>query len=279
MAYAQKEHYMRLLIEKAKDAFRVSGGNPCVGAMLVHGDEVISMGIYDKFGGSHAEVNCIDSVPNSKKHLIPESTLYVTLEPCCVYGKTPPCTNKILSSKINKVVIATRDPNPIVEDKGIEILRNEGVEVEVGVCEEEAKILVGKFRVNILHNRPYIALKMAISKDGYSGKKDESIWLTNEYARIQAHKLRGMFEGIVVGYNTVNLDNPDLTNREYFIAPFYNFHPVKIIIDKNEKVNKDSKLFSSGENIIITSVQSYKNPSSDTTKILFLENERWNWSN
>ena len=83
----------------------------------------------------------------------------------------------------------------------------------------------------------------------------------------------------MVGYNTVNLDNPDLTNREYFIAPFYNFHPVKIIIDKNEKVNKDSKLFSSGENIIITSVQSYKNPSSDTTKILFLENERWNWSN
>lgn len=279
MAYAQKESYMKLIIERAGQAFRSSGGNPCVGAMLVHNDEIISIGIHEKYGGPHAEVNCIDSVPDDKKHLISESTLYVTLEPCCIHSKTPPCTKKILKHGIKKLVVGCLDPNPLVASQGIDILRNEGVDVEVGICEKEAKLLIRKFKVNILEKRPYIALKMAVSRDGYSGKKDKSIWLTNEFSRIQAHKLRAMFEGIVVGYNTVNLDNPKLTNREHYIEPFYNYHPIKIVIDRNEIVDKKSSLFEQGENIILTHTSNYKNPFPSTTKIVYIEKEEWNWSN
>ena len=211
MDYAQRESYMELIINRAKEAFRTSGGNPCVGAMLVHNEEIISIGIHEKYGGPHAEVNCIDSVPEDKKHLISDSTLYVTLEPCCIHSKTPPCTNKIMKHGIKKVVVGCLDPNPLVASNGVDILRKAGIDVEVGILEEKAKLLIRKFKVNILEKRPFIAIKMAVSRDGYSGKKDESIWLTNEFSRIQAHKLRGMFEGIVVGYNTVTVSYTHLT--------------------------------------------------------------------
>ena len=278
MAYAQKKSHMTMLIQKASQAFRTSGGNPCVGAMLVYNDEIISIGIHEKYGEAHAEVNCIDSVPYDKKHLIPQCTLYVTLEPCCIHSKTPPCTNKILNHEIKHVIVACLDPNPLVASNGVAILKEAGVKVELGVCEDEAKFLIRKFKVNILEKRPFIALKMAISKDGYAGKKDESIWLTNEFSRIQAHKLRGMFEGIVVGYNTVNLDNPALTNRDFYIEPYYSFHPTKIIIDKDEKVNKKSLLFQEGKNIILTASKNYESPNNSTTKILNIEIDSWSWS-
>lgn len=277
MAYAQKESYMNLMIEKASHAFLRSGGNPCVGAMLVHNDRIIGEGIYEKYGGKHAEVNCIESVAEKDTDKISASTLYVTLEPCCIFGKTPPCTNKIIESNIKHVIIAVLDPNPLVAGNGVRLLEEAGITVEVGISAEKAQLLIRKFKVNILENRPFIAIKTAVSRDGYAGKKEESVWLTNEYSRIQAHKLRGMFEGIVVGYNTVNLDNPALTNREFFIAPFYDSHPVKIIIDRDSKLLPNRKLFNQEKNIIITSVSDYINPNPQTTEILSISSSSWSW--
>ncbi len=279
MAYAQKESYMKLLIEKAEEAFRTTGGNPCVGAMLVHDDSILSIGIHEKYGDHHAEVNCINNVPKDKKHLIKESTLYVTLEPCCIHSKTPPCTSKILEHQIEHVIIATLDINPEVRQNGVAILQKAGVKVEVGLCEKEAQFLLRKFKVNHLEKRPFIAIKTAVSADGYAGKKDAPVWITNESSRIQAHKLRGTFDGIVVGYNTVNLDNPKLTNRLYFLPPYHNHHPIKILIDKDDKLKKDRSIFQEGKNIILTSTPLYKNPNPLTTEIVHIPAETWNWKN
>ena len=272
-----KSAYMTRLLSRAKEAFRTVGGNPCVGALLVHNDWIIGEGIHESYGEEHAEVNCINSVRKEHQHLIEQATLYVTLEPCNIHGKTPPCVDLILKNNIKKVVVATLDPNPKVAGRGIAILREKGVDVEVGIEQEQAEFLIRKFKVNILEKRPFVAIKSAVSRDGYAGRSDQSIWLTNEYSRIQAHKLRGLFEGIVVGYNTVNLDNPSLNNREYFISPYYDHHPVKIIIDRNEKLESERVLFDDGQSIIITSVENYTNPNSETTNILFIEEKKWSW--
>jgi len=272
-----KSAYMTRILEKAEIAFRTSGGNPCVGAMLVYDHRIIGEGIHEKYGEAHAEVNCIRSVSKVDEKFISKATLYVTLEPCNISGKTPPCVNLILKHKIQKVVIGTLDPNPLVAGNGVKILKAAGVQVEVGLLEEKAKFLIRKFRVNIIEKRCFVAIKSAVSQDGYAGKKDESIWLTNEFSRIYAHKLRGMFEGIVVGYNTVNLDNPLLTNREYYVEPYYNFHPVKIIVDKDEKLLANRKLFTEKNNIILTTESNYKNPNPQTTEIIVFPENDWNW--
>lgn len=279
MAFAQKEYYMELIIKKAEQAFRSSGGNPCVGAMLVHDNIILSEAYYSEYGGAHAEVRCIDSVAENQKHLIPDATLYVTLEPCCIFGKTPPCTNKILEHNIKHVIVATLDPNPLIKGNGIKILEGAGVKVELGIAEEKAKFLLRKFVANKIHNRSYIAIKSAVSSDGYAGKKEESVWLTNEFSRVQAHKLRAKFEGIMVGYNTVNLDNPRLDNRHFYFEPHYNFHPTKIIIDKDAKLIANRQIFDKGSNFIFTSSQDYKNPNPENTEILFLSEDEWNWEN
>jgi len=183
-----------------------------VGAIIVHENRIIGEGYHRKFGEPHAEVNAINAVIDPS--LLKESTLYVSLEPCTHYGKTPPCTEFIISKKIPRVVIATMDPNPMISGKGIQRMRNAGIEIKEGVLEKEAKELNRVFFVNQLCKRPYIILKWAQSSDGYidiirsSLAETPPVKISNEITETIVHKFRTQVQGIMVGTNTVIKDNP-----------------------------------------------------------------------
>ena len=202
--------------------------NPMVGALLEYNGKIIGEGAHERFGSHHAEVNAIQSVGVENLHLIAKSTLYVTLEPCFHYGKTPPCVKLILDKKIPKVVISCIDPNPKVAGNSIKLLRENGVEVVTGVLEEKGKILIAPFVISMSQNRPYIILKYAQSQDGFMGKPNEQVWLTNSFSKRLVHKWRSEADAILVGKNTAIIDNPQLTNRLYFGK-----NPIRILIDKN----------------------------------------------
>lgn len=202
--------------------------NPMVGALLEYNGKIIAEGAHEHFGSPHAEVNAIQNVKTENEHLIAKSTLYVTLEPCFHYGKTPPCVALILHKKIQKVVISCTDPNPKVAGQSISLLRENGVEVVTGVLEEKGKRLIAPFILSMSQKRPYTILKYAQSADGFMGKSDEQVWLTNSFSKRLVHKWRSETDAILVGKNTALLDNPQLTNRLYFGK-----NPTRILIDKN----------------------------------------------
>jgi diaminohydroxyphosphoribosylaminopyrimidine deaminase/5-amino-6-(5-phosphoribosylamino)uracil reductase len=210
-----------------------------VGAVLVHQDLIIGEGYHEYFGGPHAEVNCLKSVPGSKKPLIPFSTLYVSLEPCCHYGKTPPCTDLILRERIPRVVIGCRDPFALVDGKGIEKLLANGISVEYPVLETESKEKNCRFFTFHQQNRPYVILKWAESANhkiatGNGGRMQISNALTNRLV----HKWRTEEAGILVGTNTVLSDNPELTARWW---PGKN--PVRIVTDQQLRLPDTLKFF------------------------------------
>ena len=276
MNLQNSEKCIKRCFDLAIKGYRSSGMNPCVGSILVFEDRIIGEGYYKEFGGLHAEVNCINSVRSEDVHLINKSTLYVSLEPCSIQGKTPPCSNFIIKHKIPKVIISVKDPNPEINGRGILQLKNVGIEVHSGILEKQGLEIISKFTTNILKKRPFISLKWAQSKDFYSGKKDKSIWITNEYSRILAHKLRAKFEAILIGPNSVNLDDPSLDNRHYQLSPDKNEQPVKLVIDRNQIINKDSILFYSGQPVhIFTTTHDYKNPNPELVRIHALDN--WSW--
>ena len=192
--------------------------NPLVGAVVVHNEKIIGEGYHQQYGAPHAEVNAIQSV--KKQELLRKSTLYVNLEPCSHYGKTPPCTSLILEKEIPKVVVGMKDPNEKVNGKGIQILRDTGVEVIEDVLQNECLMLNKRFITFHTQKRPYIILKWAQTKNGFMDISEPSrdlsnYWITNESLRVWAHKLRNEEQAILVGYNTFLNDKPQLTNRFY----------------------------------------------------------------
>lgn len=201
--------------------------NPLVGAVIVYQARIIGEGWHEKYGGHHAEVNAVLSVKNEDIHLLPESTLYVSLEPCFHQGKTPPCVDLILKHKIKRVVISCVDVHEKVAGKSIEKLRSAGVSVDVGILEKEGKWLIRRFITFQRKKRPYIVLKWAKSDDGYIGKKQTQVWLTGKSSRHLVHKWRTEEMAIMVGTNTVITDNPKLTNRLYF-----GLNPLRVTIDR-----------------------------------------------
>lgn len=219
--------YMQRALQLARLGLGHVSPNPMVGCVIVHNNQVIGEGYHQQYGQPHAEVNAINSVKNPE--LLSNCTLYVTLEPCCHYGKTPPCSELIISKKIKKVVIACLDPNPMVAGKGVAQLEKAGVEVIVGVLENEAKLLNKRFFTNISQKRPYIILKWAQSKYGYTGVlHGQPVWLTNAYSRQLVHQWRSQEDAVLVGYRTAIFDNPQLTVRN-----FSGRNPVRIVLDKN----------------------------------------------
>ena len=232
------EFYINRTFLLAKRGGKATAPNPNVGAVLAHNDRIIGEGYHRIFGGPHAEVECLQSVSKENRGLISESTLYVSLEPCCHHGKTPPCTSLILDHKIPRVVISTPDPHPLVQGKGIRLLRESRVDVTVGILEESGRKTIEKFIANSIFKRPYITIKMAVSKDGFIGVKGKSVWLSNEFSRLWSHKLRAEHEGILVGSETVIMDDPSLTTRLY---PGEN--PVRIILDRRNRVDGYSNIF------------------------------------
>ena len=213
--------------------------NPMVGAVVVVEDRIIGEGWHQQFGGAHAEVNALNAVKPEDVHLLPQATLFVTLEPCNHFGKTPPCTEKIIASGVKKVVIGSLDPNPLVAGKGVERLRDTGIEVFTGVLETECRHLNRFFFTFHEKKRPYITLKWAQSADGFiAGEGGKPIHFTNAACDQLVHKLRAEHMGILVGGNTVITDNPRLTTR---LWPGKN--PTRIIIDTKNNLPTDAHIF------------------------------------
>ncbi len=216
--------------------------NPPVGAVIVHNHEIIGEGFHSYFGGPHAEVEAFKSVSPDKRHLIPQATLYVSLEPCCITGKTPPCTDLILREHVRHVHIATQDPNPDISGRGIQILRKNGIEVKCGILEDEALELIRPFRTNILYRRPYVILKWVQSQNGYIGRQDKKIWLSHPDTSILTHQQRAMADAILVGSRTVMLDDPLLTTREY-----PGRSPHRVIYDPHGRLNISFRVFNNDQ--------------------------------
>ncbi|MCL2416575.1 MAG: bifunctional diaminohydroxyphosphoribosylaminopyrimidine deaminase/5-amino-6-(5-phosphoribosylamino)uracil reductase RibD [Bacteroidales bacterium] len=213
--------------------------NPLVGCVIVYGGKIISEGFHQKYGENHAERNAILHVKD--ENLLKKSTLYVNLEPCSHFGKTPPCADFIIEKGMPKVVISNLDSNPEVAGKGIERLRNAGTEVITGILENEGRFLNRRFFTFIEEKRPYIILKWAESLDGFIYNETER-WITNEAMRNLVHKWRSEESAIMVGTNTVLTDNPQLNVRAYFGK-----NPLRITIDENRKLPKDLHFFDNSQ--------------------------------
>ncbi len=230
-------------MQRCFDLARLGAGNtapnPMVGAVLAYNEKIIGEGYHQAYGQAHAEVNAVGSVLPADRHLIPYSTLYVSLEPCNIYGNTPPCTRLILEQQIKKVVISCIDHTPGVDGEGANFLRRAGVEVEVGALEEEGKRLSQPRNTFIRDGRPYVILKFAQSRNGIFAPSDNrQLWLSNTYSKRLAHKWRSEAGAILVGANTALADNPRLTNRYYFGKS-----PLRIILDKQGSLPKSLALF------------------------------------
>jgi diaminohydroxyphosphoribosylaminopyrimidine deaminase/5-amino-6-(5-phosphoribosylamino)uracil reductase len=206
------EKYMRRCLELARKGGKATQTNPWVGAVLVHQDRIIGEGYHMRYGGPHAEINCLASVKEADRPLIADSTIYVSLEPCCIHSKTPPCTSAILANEIKKVVISINDPNEKVDSISTALLKKAGVEVVSGVLSEEGYRVIAPFKAH-LSKRPHIILKWAQSADGYIGKRGKQVWLSNKLSKIKSHQWRTEINGILVGYNTAVTDDPSLNAR------------------------------------------------------------------
>ena len=211
------EKYISRCIELGKLGIGKTYPNPSVGCCLVVDDKIIGEGYTSQAGGNHAEVNAINSVED--KSLLKLSTIYVTLEPCCHHGKTPPCVDKIIACGIKKVVIGIKDPNPLVCGKGIEKLKENGVEVISGILKNECIEHHKRFLSYIINKRPYIILKWAETADGFIAPKEKNInkpyWISNIKSRQLVHKWRNEEQAILVGAKTIREDDPRLTTRDW----------------------------------------------------------------
>ncbi|RNI36106.1 bifunctional diaminohydroxyphosphoribosylaminopyrimidine deaminase/5-amino-6-(5-phosphoribosylamino)uracil reductase RibD [Hanamia caeni] len=243
--------------------------NPMVGAVLVYEDKIIGEGYHQKFGEAHAEVNCINSVTHQDKNRIEKSTIYVSLEPCAHYGKTPPCSDLIIQTKIRKVVVGCQDIYKEVAGKGIEKLRNAGVEVVSGILENECKELNKRFFTFHQKQRPYIILKWAQSANGKIGSKDsERILISNDYSNRLVHKWRSEEAAILVGTNTVLKDDPSLTTRLW-----KGNNPIRIVIDKELKIAPSSKTFDEEAETLVFNLS--KNSATKNTRFIKLDKENF----
>ena len=226
---------MRRAIELAKKGGGYVHPNPLVGCVVVKDGEIIAEGYHEKYGEFHAERNALLHCQSETKG----ASLYVTLEPCCHYGKTPPCTDIIIEKGINKVYIGILDPNPLVAGKGVKILQDAGIEVEVGLCSDEIRELNKIFLKYITTKRPYVIMKTAMTLDGkIAAFTGDSRWVTNEESRKMVHQLRSEMAGVIVGIGTVLADDPMLNVR----LEGNPHQPIRIVVDSNLRIPIDSQL-------------------------------------
>lgn len=226
--------------------------NPLVGCVVVREGKVIGEGWHRRYGEAHAEVNAINSVED--KSLLSESTVYVNLEPCAHFGKTPPCADLLVRSGVKKVVIANVDPNPLVGGKGIQRLEDAGIEVTAGVLEREGWELNKRFFTALHEKRPYVILKWAQTSDGFIARSNyDSKWISNAMSRRIVHKWRAEEDAIMVGTKTAGHDNPKLNVRDWSGR-----NPVRVVIDKYLKLEKRLHLFDRSQLTLCYNLKSEK---------------------
>ncbi len=236
------EIFIQRCLQLAKNGLGNTYPNPLVGSVIVHKGKIIGEGYHRKAGEPHAEVNAVNSVKN--KELLKEATLYVNLEPCAHHGRTPACSRMIVDLQIPRVVVGCRDSFDKVDGKGIEIMRNAGIDVTVGILEKEARELNKRFFTFHEKKRPFVILKWAQTLDGFidfERNPDTPIqpnWITDEYARVSVHKMRSEEQAILVGTNTAEKDNPSLNVRDWDGK-----NPLRIVFDKNLRLPKNLSLF------------------------------------
>ena len=258
--------FIKRCIELAKKAEGKTYPNPLVGSIIVHNGKIIGEGYHEKEGENHAEINAINSVENI--HLLKDSTIYVTLEPCSHFGKTPPCANKIVEIGFKKVVIGTLDSHEKVNGKGKELLENAGIEVVSGVLEEDCKDLNKRFFTFHQKKRPFIILKWAESADGFLDKDFKPTQIGNPLTKQFVHTLRSEEHAILVGTNTALTDNPSLTTRE-----ISGRNPVRILIDFDLKVPRDFNIYNEeAETLVFNSLK-----DSQDKHIKFIKIEKKNF--
>ena len=222
------------LAERGKGAVRP---NPLVGCVLVHEGKIIGEGYHEQYGGPHAEVNAIASVTDPK--LLADATAYVSLEPCSHWGKTPPCANLLVEKGIKSVVVATLDPNPLVSGKGVKLLEEAGISVQVGLLEREARWQNRRFFCQQEKHRPYLILKWAQTQDGFIARENfDSKWISSLQSRQLVHQWRAAEQAILVGKNTALHDNPRLNVRDWNGSD-----PIRVVLDSKLELPADLHLF------------------------------------
>lgn len=242
--------YMQKALALAKKAKGFTSPNPCVGAVVVKDGTIVGQGRHRRFGGPHAEVEALDNAgPNAAG-----ATLYVTLEPCHHFGKTPPCTHKIMDSNIKKVVVGCKDPNPFVGGGGIRFLEEKGIEVASGVLEEEAETLIEDFIWYVRNDKmPFVILKTASTLDGRTATRTgDSKWITGSASRAFVHQIRHETDAILIGSGTLHSDNPSLTAR---IQGVGTRDPARIILDTHLTIKENARVLtqtSKAKTIMVT---------------------------
>lgn len=259
------EHYIKQTFELARKGEGVVSPNPLVGACVVKDGRIVGRGYHKGPGTPHAEVEAITQAG----HEAEGATLYVSLEPCCHHGKTPPCVKLIEAKGISRVVAPIKDPNRLVNGKGFECLRSKNIRVETGLLEEEARELNAFYLKYITHKTPYVILKAAVTLDGKIGDPDRGIFkISGDESHKKVHRMRNKVDAVLVGVGTVLIDNPVLTVREINVKK----QPYKIIIDPYLKCPVDAKIFRGGGKVIlVTTKEEAKSKYRDAIVWVFKE--------
>jgi diaminohydroxyphosphoribosylaminopyrimidine deaminase/5-amino-6-(5-phosphoribosylamino)uracil reductase len=235
MEILNDQYYMNFALQLASVAQGQTSINPVVGCVIVRNGEIVGFGAHLKRGQAHAEVHALLMAGDAAQG----STAYVTLEPCCHYGKTPPCADQLIEAGVSRVVVAAVDPNPLVAGKGISHLRSNGIQVDVGILSEKSEQLNETFNHFITTKQPFVTFKTATTLDGkIATENGDSKWITNEQSREYVHMLRHQHQAIMVGIGTVLADNPSLTTR--LSVP--GIHPIRIVVDSKLRIPLDCEL-------------------------------------
>lgn len=243
--------FMQRVLELAKRGDGVVSPNPMVGAVIVKNGKILAERWHRKFGCDHAEIDAINNAQKAKKKL-KGATLYVNLEPCAHFGKTPPCVSEIIKAGFSRVVVAMRDPNPLVNGKGIKMLKKAGIKVDVGCFQNEARKLNKKFIKWISTGLPFVSIKVAMSLDGkIATRANDSKWITSEESRAYVRDLRDSHDAILVGINTLLKDNPMLSGKKR--------NPRRIVLDSTLRINTNSRFLRNKNVLIITTDRAPKN--------------------
>lgn len=242
------EFYIKRCLQLAKNGLGTTRPNPSVGAVITYQNNIIGEGFTSAYGGNHAEVNAINAVKN--QNLLKDATIYVTLEPCSHFGKTPPCANLIIEKKIKNVVIGCIDTNSLVAGNGIKLLQEAGCKVTVGVLEDECKKHHKRFLTVQNKKRPYVILKWAETSNGFiaplTKNEQKPVWISNKYSQQLVHKWRSEEHAILVGTNTVIADNPKLNVRSWL-----GNNPVRIVLDSSLRISKKASVFDESAQTIV----------------------------